>query len=141
MEALKTRPTIVVDTNVWISGLVFGGKPKQVIEMVIDGSVSLIVSEELLTELRRKVLQRFPAFAPQLSALEALICERAYMVQLGTILTNYSRDHDDDKFVETAIIGEAGFIISGDKDLLDMKIYNGIKILRPAEFLAKQGMI
>ena len=130
-----TRPTIVIDTNVWISGLVFGGKPKQVIELFIDGQVMLVISEELLTELRRKIHQRFPAFAAQLPMLEALIRERAQIVQLGSFFTSISRDRDDDKFIETAIIGQADFIVSGDKDLLDLKRYGTIVILRPAELL------
>ena len=45
------------------------------------------------------------------------------------------RDRKDDKFLELAVNGNADIIVSGDKDLLTMKIYNGIPIVTPAEFL------
>ena len=136
--AVRVYPKVVVDTNVWISGLVFGGNPKKVIELFVDGSMVVVTSEELLSELRRKINQRFPLFASQLPLLEASIREKAIIVRLGSRPVAASRDHNDDKFLETALVGRAGYIITGDKDLLVLGAYEGVKIVKPAEFLEIQ---
>jgi putative PIN family toxin of toxin-antitoxin system len=133
---ISSRPQVVIDTNVWISGVVFGGAPKRVLELFIDGSIVVVISEEILSELRRKINQKFPLFVPQLPLLEASIREKALFVKLGSQPVVASRDKDDDKFIETAIAGRAGYIVSGDKDLLVLKFYENVKIVKPAEFLA-----
>jgi putative PIN family toxin of toxin-antitoxin system len=125
----------VIDTNVWISGLIFGGIPAQIIQMFIDGSVLVVTSEELLSELRRKINQRFPLFAPHLPPLEASIREKALLVQLGRHQVVASRDVDDNLVIETAVTGGARYIVSGDKDLLVLNSYEDIKILSPAAFM------
>lgn len=129
------KPQVVIDSNVWISGLVFGGNPEKVIRLFTEGHILLITSEELLSELRRKISQRFPLFAPNLALLEASIREYAIMVRLGTLPITVSRDTDDNKFIETALAGNAEYIISGDEDLLVLKSYKDIRIVKPAEFL------
>lgn len=131
----NSKLQVVIDANVWISGLIFGGNPEKVIRQFIDGQLILILSEDLLSELRRKIIQRFPLYEPQLALLEASIREDAILIQLGSVQVTASRDVDDNKFIETALIGKAGYIISGDKDLLVLGGYNGIKILNPSEFL------
>lgn len=136
MTALaSSKPQIVIDTNVWLSGLIFGGKPAKVIELFIDGSIIVVCSEELLSELRRKITGRFPLFLPQLPALEASIRERALIVQIGSLPITASRDEDDNKFIETALIGNASYIVSGDKDLLVLRRYKSVTVIKPAEFL------
>ena len=129
------KPQAVIDTNVWISGLVFGGNPEQIIRHFIDGTLLVATSEELLSELRRKVTQKFPLYAPYLAALEASIREKAIVVELGTRSVNVSRDPHGNLVIETALIGTADYIISGDKDLLVLKEHEGVKIVKPAEFV------
>ena len=132
----NSKLQVVIDTNVWISGLIFGGNPEKVIRQFVDGQIVVITAEELLSELRRKIVQRFPLYEPQLALLEASIREDAILVQLGTVQISVSRDADDNKFLETAVIGNAGYIISGDKDLLTIEEYDGIKIVKPSDFLS-----
>jgi len=133
--APSSKPKVVIDTNVWISGLIFGGVPAKVIELFVNGEVVLITSEENMSELRRKVHQRFPLFAPELPILEASIKDQAIIVKLGTYKVDISRDVDDNKFIETALTGGAKYIISGDKDLLVLETYENIEVLKPADFL------
>ena len=131
----SSKLQVVIDTNVWISGLVFGGNPEKIIRRFIEGQLIVITAEELLSELRRKITQRFPLYEPQLALLEASIREDAILVRLGSIQISASRDTDDNKFIETAVIGDAQYIISGDKDLLTIGEYDGVQILKPFEFL------
>jgi putative PIN family toxin of toxin-antitoxin system len=86
------KPLVVIDSNVWISGLVFGDNPEKVVRRFIDGQVIVVAAEELFSELRRKIVQRFPLFEPSLSLLEASIREDAILVQLGTVQISVSRD-------------------------------------------------
>lgn len=131
----QAKPQVVVDTNVWISGLVYGGNPERIIRLFIDGTILVVTSEELLSELRRKVTQKFPLYAPYLAALEVSIREKAIVVQLGANPIDISRDRDDNVVLETAQTGEAGYIVTGDNDLLVLKGYAGAKIVKPAELL------
>ncbi len=126
---------VVIDSNVWISGLVFGGKPENILKLFIEGKIVVIVSEEILTELRRIINTKFPLFKPQLGLLGASIRDDAILVPLGDNTIDVSRDADDNKIIETAIKGKADYIISGDNDLLVLKEYDGIYILKPASFL------
>ena len=64
---------VVIDTNVWISGLVFGGNPEIILKLFIRGKIIVIVSEEIISELRRIITDKFPLFKPKLDLLEASI--------------------------------------------------------------------
>lgn len=59
----------------------------------------------------------------------------ATWVRLGGVTLDVSHDSDDNKFIEAAVLGDCHYIISGDKDLLDIKIYDNIKIVSVSEFL------
>lgn len=126
---------VVVDSNVWISGLIFGGQPEKIIKLFAEGHILLIVSAELLSELRRKIIEKFPLFAPNLDLLEASILNDAIVVKLGSRTINISRDPDDNKVIETAVIGNCNYIISGDNDLLIIGSYKNIRIVNPTDFL------
>ena len=135
----EAKLTIVADTNVWLSGIVFGGNPVRIIRLFVDGTVLAVTSEELLTELRRKVSQLFPLYEPYLGALIASIREQAMVVPLGTKSVNVSRDLDDNMVIETALLGGAGYIVSGDKDLLVLQEHQNVKIVKPADLLGIIG--
>jgi putative PIN family toxin of toxin-antitoxin system len=126
---------VVIDTNVWLSGLIFGGKPGEIIDLFVGETITVVISEELLSELRRKITEKFPLYIPNLDLLEASLLKDAEIVKLGSQTISLSRDVDDDKFIETASIGECQFIISGDKDLTDLASYKNIQIVKPAKFL------
>ena len=125
----------MLDTNVWLSALVFGGKPRQIVALFARGFVSVVVSEEILTEMRRNVRRAFPDFSDDLARMEALIEQDAEMAQLGTVTIAVCRDPNDNHILETAIIGQCAYIVSGDNDLLALKSCQGIRILKPDEFL------
>lgn len=126
---------VVLDTNVVISALVFGGKPRRVIELIADDRVEAVVAAEMLTEARRVVADKFPQFTTDLEKLEKLLESDALWLKLGLTAIAVGCDPDDDKFIEAALAGDCQYIISGDKDLLDLKSYKYIKIITPAEFL------
>ena len=131
------RTCIVLDTNVLISAIVFGGPPRTILEMVIAGKIRGALSFAILDELR-DVLQRPKfGFTPDqaITVLNELheICDvfnpprRVRMVKA---------DPDDNRILECALAAHADFIVSGDTHLLDLKKFRGIPIQSPADFLA-----
>ena len=132
---MNQHTVIVIDSNVWISALIFGGNPEKILKLFIDNKVEVVMSEEIITELRRIIINKFPLFVNSLNLLEASLRKDTVFVQLGSMTIDASRDVDDNRIIETAYIGKAQYIISGDKDLLVLKKYKDIKILNPGDFL------
>ncbi|MGB4779666.1 putative toxin-antitoxin system toxin component, PIN family [Microbacterium sp.] len=130
---------VVVDANVWISALVFGGTPRRVFEDIVREGLVLVVSAEILTEVRRIVAVKFPDFVADVEALLRVLSEQTATVALGAVTITASRDPDDNRVIETAELGEAPLIVSGDSDLLDLGSYRSIAITRPADWLTDRA--
>ena len=139
MTNARASIRVVLDTNIFVSAIVFGGKPRRIIDSVALNTISLVMAEEMVTEMRRIVVDKFPDFLRDLHKVEKLIESDAIWVKLGLVGVSASRDPDDDKFIEAALMGEAQYIVSGDKDLLDLRNYEGVQIMSPAEFLRRFG--
>lgn len=130
---------VVIDTNVLLSAIAFGGKPRQVLGLAISGHIDVVGSVALLDELEDRLLD--PKFG---YSREAAIFTREAYAGLATVVQPASigrtvRDLDDDVVVATAIAGEADLIVTGDKDLLELEATHGIEIVRPADFLDRVG--
>jgi len=127
---------VVVDTNVLISGVFFGGMPARVLEAWRDGKFDLVASPDILEEYRRvgeELAVRFTGVS--LAPLLALLVMTAEIIEPPGLTEQVSRDPDDDKFIACALAGDCQCIISGDKDLLELSCYQGIKVVAPREFL------
>lgn len=125
---------IVIDTNVVISGVFFGGYPRRVLDAVLDGKISASVTAEIAAEyveIAQEMIERKQGhfrrelFAVLLSKME-LIAPHSEV--------HLSRDPDDDKFIACASDAKALYIVSGDKDLLVLKRYQDIEIITAKEF-------
>lgn len=131
---------VVIDTNVFVSS-VFGGLPRQVVELWFDGRITLCLSEPIVTEYQR-VLREIGA----VSEAEERALVEAFASREGVLYTaapppieGASSDPDDDKFLECALELGAECIVSGDSDLLDLGSYMGIPIVTPRELLEQVG--
>jgi putative PIN family toxin of toxin-antitoxin system len=126
---------VTVDTNVFISGLVFEGLPSEFLSLALAGSVQLITSTALLDELGEKLRNKFlwsSSKADQTrSALEAL-CE---VVSTAPTLSVVKDDPDDDRVLECAIAGRADTIVSGDRHLRKLGVCEGIPIVTVRQFM------
>ena len=130
---------VVVDTNVLISGVFFGGMPSQVLEVWRDGKIELVVSPDILEEYRRvgeELAARFTGVS--LAPLLALLVMTAEIIEPPGLPEQVSRDPEDDKFLACALAGDCQWIISGDKDLLEVSGYQGVKIVAPRGFLESE---
>ena len=130
----------VLDTNVVISAVIFGGKPRKVLNLAIEGKISLFFSEPMLEEIR-EILggRKFRFTSPQLLAVERELEAISDTVYPDRRIKIVKDDPDDDVFIECALAADADYIVSGDKHLLDLKRYGNIKIVNAAEFIEQVG--
>ena len=134
----------VVDTNVLISAALRAqGKPRRVLDVIRRCNGVLLFSDETYRELRSRL--RRPKFDRYVSqAIRAVYLSQLMAVSEWVSITNAKlgcRDPDDDKFLETALMGDADCIVTGDRDLLEMSPFHGISILSPSEVLRAENTI
>jgi putative PIN family toxin of toxin-antitoxin system len=126
---------IVLDTNVFISSF-FGGNPRSIIDLWKDGRLTLCLSQDVIDE-SIEVLGRLGLNnRPELEELLKLFATGFRIVfTTRTPEIHVVTDPDDDKFIACALALKAGYIVSGDKALVDVRQYQGIKIVTPRTFL------
>jgi putative PIN family toxin of toxin-antitoxin system len=130
----------VVDTNVIVSAsLIRNGNEDRVLRAWQRDAFDLVVSPQILEELGRALFyerireRRWMTDADVVEFLEAVAA--ASVLVPGRRRVRASRDPDDDKFLAAALEARAAFVVSGDRDLLAMKRFRGVRIVRPATFL------
>ncbi|CCO08448.1 putative toxin-antitoxin system toxin component, PIN family [Desulforamulus hydrothermalis] len=127
---------ITVDTNVLISALGWNGAEAAVIEMVLDSSLVLCLSAQILSEFYRVV--NYPKFGftdEEIDGFIGRLLTNSIIVNPSQSINAVADDPDDNKIIECAVEGKAEYIISGDKHLLSLGEYKNVKILRASEFL------
>ena len=128
---------IVIDTNVVISALLFGGTPGKLIELWKKGLIRPLLSAEIMTEYLRVLA--YPKFKLSEEEINYIIHQEILpffkVVKSIPGPSIIKKDPDDDKFIQCAQAGNAKTIISGDQHLLALKSYHGITILTPTQFL------
>lgn len=133
--AVARNRRLVIDSNVWISALVFGGVPRRVFEHVVRHGFVVVTSAQITTETRRVIATKFPDFTDDFTALCALLTPSTVVIALGATTIDACRDPDDNQVLETAVLGDAASIVSGDRDLLALGRYGNTEILSPAAWL------
>ena len=127
---------IILDTNVFISGIFFSGPPSQILKEWQTKSFQIALSEEIFSEYQR-VADELSYNYPQvdIAPIIELVTVHGQLIDTKGIDISICEDPDDDKFIECAIAGKCDIIVSGDKHLLKLSGYKGIKILTPREFV------
>ncbi len=126
---------IVVDTNVIVSALVFGGLPRRVFEVIEDGHCEFYYSAEIERETRRVLHDKFGWDEERLDRHLAVLWGLGKQVTPQRRVKAVKEDPDDDRIIECALAADADAIVSGDRHLLILNGYQGISILTPREFL------
>ncbi len=129
---------VVLDTNLLVSYLLTKGKTMtRIIDYWENGDIVAIVSppiiEELVEVVQRPRLKQHMTVDPQV--VIDLILSDAIQTPGDLAFPGASRDPKDDKFLACAVEGEAAYLVSGDEDLLSLKHFQGVSIVRPADFV------
>lgn len=132
---------IVADTNTVLSGLIWQGPPRRILDAARAGTITLHTSAVLLAELA-EIIGRSKFIRPiQRAGLSAAdIVEDyqrlAFLVEPVVLEAPVSRDPDDDHVLAAALGAEVELIVSGDRDLLALGSFQGIRIVVAAEAVA-----
>ena len=129
----------VYDCNVILSGIGWNGSARECLKLVAERRVFLYVTDELLTEYESVIPETLAEEVPEVNPHPKLawIKSKARLVEASPMGKRRSRDAKDDVYLAAAMGASAEYIVTYDKDLLDLDRPFGIEIVRPAEFLRR----
>lgn len=130
---------IVLDTNVYISALRYGGNPQLVLDQVLYGEFQLLTSTPLEDELKRVLREKFSYSPHQILETTASLWKQAERVGPKKRLS-ICQDDSDNRVLECALEGKADFIVTGDRHLLNLPIIEALAIVTPAAFVIRFGI-
>lgn len=130
-----TRATL--DSNVYVSAFVFGGKPGRVIEMATEGMIDVAVSDAIVAEVRRVLVTKFRWSEERAAAVVETMETMATPTTTTEVFDVVERDPDDNRVLECATAARSEFVVTGDTDLLALGSFRGIAIVTVASFLEK----
>jgi putative PIN family toxin of toxin-antitoxin system len=126
---------IVVDTNVLISGLFWGGTPAEIIHAWAEGKLKVVCSAEIIDEYNRIARRLNPGLdISQIDRFLSFLIGRSEIVQPNHWFKIILEDPGDDNFIDCAFHAQASMILSGDKHLLKLGKFGPIRILSPIQF-------
>ena len=132
---------VVLDTNVFVSGVFFSGPPFEILNAWRHGKLTLVVSPEILAEYERVGQELADKFRTvDIGPFLELLAFKGEVVSAPVLAEQVCSDPDDDKFLACALASNTKVISSGDKALLKTSGYAGIEILNPREFVCKYLM-
>ncbi len=126
----------VFDNNVLVSAALLAGVPRQAFDKLLDNGTVLIsvpVLLELAEVLNREKFDKYVTHDERMRFIVGFL-KVAEMIETGETIA-ICRDPKDDKLLELAVGGNAGFLVTGDKDLLVLNPFRGVEIITPRDFL------
>lgn len=125
---------IVLDTNVLLAALFAAGLCEQLLDLILETEgATLVLSEHILDECREHAVRKFKVPATDMQSALALIRSAAEIVTPASLPKDACSDADDIPVLGTAIAGRAHALVTGDKDLLKLRVFRGIPILTPRD--------
>jgi putative PIN family toxin of toxin-antitoxin system len=132
---LASVPRTFVDTNVLLAALLTEGTARQVVSYAIAGGFVPIVSEQVLSELERNLHKKFKVSKPRVVETVAFVRSLAEVVATPKNAPSVCRDNDDDAIIAAAIASNATYLLTGDRDLLEIKDPGDLQIVSPRNLL------
>ena len=129
---------VILDTNVFISGIFFSGPPSQILKAWANQSFQIVLSQQILDEYQRVAEELSSKFQTiDILPIIELVTIHGQFVDTQGFDISVCEDSDDNKFLECAVAGKCKTIISGDKHLLKLSGYEGITVWSPRNFVDK----
>jgi putative PIN family toxin of toxin-antitoxin system len=130
--------SVTADTNIYISGLEFGGLPERFLDLARDGAFRLDISESIKREVLRVLREKFQYPTEALLATEVQIDRITNHVRPTRYVDVIKTDPSDNRILECAVAAKSDFIVSGDtRHVLPVGSYEGIPIVKLADFMER----
>jgi len=130
---------VVFDSNVLIAALLFPeGRAAAAVENILDGSDALVLSPPIVREFVSVLARKFSRDREELSRVAVVLGEMGEIVNPSRRLTVF-RDEPDNRILECTVEGKAVVIVTGDKAMLALGEYQGIRLISLAEYLGRRG--
>ena len=140
MLSENNKPWVVIDTNVYISALNFGGKPAEVLFLMAGDEIKVFISSFILKEIKKILFNKFGWEKNYIRKALEFVSKKSVFVKPQKKFAIIKAKKDDNKILDCAHAAGARFIISGDtKHLLVLREFKGIRILSSAQFLLVIG--
>ncbi len=134
------QPIAVYDTNILLSGIGWRGSPYHCLELARHGSIEGLTCSGILDELGEKLTTKLNFSLSETTDIIADLLGFLGVVKITNTLKAIPADSEDDKVIECAVVGEATYIVTGDRrHLLPLGSYQGILIVTAADFLTQFG--
>jgi putative PIN family toxin of toxin-antitoxin system len=131
---------VVLDSNIWVSAIIWGGLPERVVFLQKNHTIEIALSQEIFDEIKQtlfkpKLQRKLADLGFTVDACLDLIARTSVMYPIQFLEVSELRDPKDAMVLATAIASQADAIISGDSDLLILKTYQNIPIFTAKQFL------
>ncbi len=126
---------VVLDTNILISAILYGGKPRDILSQVLSKEILAITSPILLAELVDVLAKKFTLAPDDILLIEEEVKNHFILVYPKKSIEVLKKDPPDNRVLEAAVEGHCGWIVTGDKELLNLKSFRSIKIVTASEFI------
>jgi len=126
---------VVFDTNIFVSALVFpGGRADAALQRMLDRDDTLVISPAIIDEVLAVLAKKFGRHLEELSRVAVLLAEASELVRPRSRLTVLA-DDPDNRILECALAGKADSLVTGDKAMLRLRVFEGITVLSLDEYL------
>jgi putative PIN family toxin of toxin-antitoxin system len=125
---------VVLDSNVYLSAVLFGGNPRSILEAAHAGLFELVSSPAICAEVERVLREKFKWPEGRIEEAGVVLWRQAVQV-VPKVRIDDCRDPDDNRVLECAVASSASVIVTGDQHLLSLHPYSGIAIMKPKRFL------
>lgn len=140
-KGTKEGLRVVLDTNVFVSALLFRGETTKLARWWQEGKIVPVVTGETYDEL--VTVLKYPQFRLSAEEIKAVMSEEILpyidVIEVTYHVQGKSPDPEDDKFLSCAISGKAIYLVTGDKGLLSLEQYRGLRIIGVREFIEKMA--
>nr|MDQ6926666.1 putative toxin-antitoxin system toxin component, PIN family [Candidatus Eremiobacteraeota bacterium] len=132
---MSVRLTVTADTNIYVSALNFGGKPRQLLQAARAGLFDLAVSDPILAEVDRVIRDKFGWEPARVAVAQHALSTFTRRVYPERLIAAVADDPDDNRILECAVASASLLLVSGDKHLLRLEAFEGIRIVTAAAFI------
>jgi putative PIN family toxin of toxin-antitoxin system len=127
---------VVLDTNILISGVLHIGKPSKILDLALQNRIEIVASVQIIDEFKEVIARdKFRLSSEEQEIFTNFIIRLCRIVAVKSIFKVVKDDPDDDVIVRTAYDSKVDYIVSGDRHILDLGAFAGIKIVRASELL------